>query len=94
LAFSHQILHDSRRMSDFIDRLRGAPEDIANPSTDPKAFYEVLGLLTSMQDGLSRKICDWLHTLLENCPDVFDEFAVTLRTHTEVRIDGTREVRE
>jgi hypothetical protein len=47
------IIHGSKRMSEFIDGLRGVPEDIATLSTDLKAFYEVLGVLMGMQDDIS-----------------------------------------
>jgi hypothetical protein len=58
-------LHDSKRMSDFIEGLGGAPKDIATLSTDLQAFYDVLGVLTSMQDELPRNnaFCDWLPAL-------------------------------
>jgi hypothetical protein len=48
------ILHGSKRMSDFIDGLCGASKDIATLSTDLQAFYDVPGVLTSMQDELLR----------------------------------------
>jgi hypothetical protein len=89
------ILHGSKRMSEFIDGLRGAPKDIATLSADLKAFYEILGVLVGMQDEISRNhsMCDWLRTPLENCLDVLEEFTVTLHTYTELRRDGTRKVR-
>lgn len=89
------ILHGSKRMSEFIDRLRGAPKDIATLSTDLKAFYEVLGLLMGMQAELVRNdsLCDWLRTPLENCLDVFEEFTVTLHTYTQATRGGTVKVR-
>jgi hypothetical protein len=89
------ILHGSKRLFEFIDGLRGAPKDIATLSTDLKAFYEVLGVLKGMQDELTRNnsLCDWLHTPLENCLDIFDEFTVTLHTYTQTTRDGSRKIR-
>jgi hypothetical protein len=89
------VLHGLKRMSDFIDGLRGAPKDIATLSANLKAFYEVLGLLMGMQDELVRNdsLCDWLRTPLENCLGVFEEFTVMLHTYTHVMRDGTIKVR-
>ncbi|PMD28685.1 hypothetical protein NA56DRAFT_696466 [Hyaloscypha hepaticicola] len=72
------ILHGSKRMSHFIDGLRGSPKDIE----------------TFLRHKLSRNnaLCDWLDTHLENRLNVFEEFKVTLNTHTEVRREGTREI--
>jgi hypothetical protein len=82
-------------MSKLIDGVRGAPKDIATLSADLKAFYEVLGVLTAMQDEFSRNqaLCSWLQTPLENCLDVFEEFIVTLHMYTHLTRDGTRKVR-
>jgi Fungal N-terminal domain of STAND proteins len=86
VALLTSILHGSKRMSDFITGFAVLPKTSKPFSADLKAFYEVLGVLTSMQDELSRNngLCDWLRTPFDNCLDVFEEFTDTLHTHTEV----------
>lgn len=53
-------------MSISIEGLRGAPKDIPTLSKDLRAFYDVLGVLTSTQDEFTwnNALCDWLGTPL------------------------------
>lgn len=96
MASSHQS-YTARSECRTLSMGFAAPPKTSKPfSAVLKAFCEVLSVLTSMQDKLSRNnaLCDWLDTHLENRLNVFEEFKVTLNTHTEVRREGTREVRE
>lgn len=87
-------LFSSKQLLEFINCIRGAPNDIAAVSTDLKALYEVLGALAGMENELGRNgiLFDHLRTPLKNCVDMFGNFMTTLRKNTVTTREGFERV--